>query len=188
MLNKLREKLKKYMDPLAVTMANLGVSPNLISILGLLFAFISGLMFLYRRLILAFCFILLSGFFDVLDGAVARASGSSSSFGAFFDSMLDRISDFLIISSILYASLCTLEWGILALAGSFLVSYARARGEALGVEMSGVGIAERAERLIILALGSLLNLIEWAIIAIAILTLLTVTIRFYKVWIELRET
>lgn len=179
--------MKKFVDPIAKVMVDFGLTPNLVSLLGLLFAFLAGLMFLYKRLILASFFILFSGFLDVLDGAVARESGSLSVFGAFFDSMLDRLSDFFIISCIIYASLCTLEWGILALAGSFLVSYARARGEVVGVKMSGVGIAERAERLMILAFGSFLNLIEWAIIVIAVLTLLTVVVRFYRVWVELRE-
>lgn len=186
MLNKLREKLKKYLDPIAIVFVHIGFTPNFASFLGLSFAFLAGLMFLYGRLFFASLFILISGFFDVLDGAIARVSDVSSNFGAFLDSMLDRLSDFIIISFIIYASLCALEWGLLALVGSFLVSYARARGEALGVRMSGVGIAERAERLIILALGSFLNVVDWAIAIIAIFTLVTVVIRFYKVWVELR--
>ncbi len=97
--------------------------------------------------------------------------------------MLDRYTDALILGGIILGGLCNPLWGLAALTGSLLVSYARARAEAAGARMEAVGIAERAERIIILATASLLNVVwredalGWAIVILAILTNFTVVQR-----------
>ena len=127
---------------------------------------------------------LLSGLFDALDGVIARSFGEVTKFGGFFDSVLDRYSDAIVLCGIMFGELVELSWGFAALVGSLLVSYARARAEAVGIKMESVGIAERAERIVILAFASLLSytwidVLNWAIIFLAILTNLTVIQRVY---------
>ena len=87
---------------------------------------------------------LISGLFDALDGAIARIYGEATKFGGFFDSVLDRYADAVVLSGIIVGGLTNLIWGLAALFGSLLVSYARARAEAAGVKMESVGLAERA--------------------------------------------
>ena len=104
--------------------------------------------------------LLASGFCDALDGTLARLYQQTTTFGGFLDSLLDRYADATILSGIILGELCNLFWGLTALTGSLLVSYTRARAEAAGVKMETVGIAERAERLVILATASFLS-IAW---------------------------
>ncbi len=116
--------------------------------------------------------LLLSGFFDAVDGAIARLFGKVSQLGGLADSVIDRIDELLVLSSIVLGRLCDVKWGLWAIAGSFLVSYARSRGETEGVDMK-VGVAERPERLLILAFATLLGLVESGVIITAFLATLT---------------
>jgi len=162
----------------------IGLTPNLASALGILTALISA--FLYwsskfypSNLIAAFLFLLISGFFDALDGVIARLYGRVTVFGGFLDSMLDRYADALVLTGIILGGFGDPFWGFLALIGSLLVSYSRARAEAAGIKMETIGLAERAERIIILVIASLLTLIwsdalRWSIVLLAGLTNLTV--------------
>jgi archaetidylinositol phosphate synthase len=139
--------------------------------------------FQITRLPFAALCLLISGFFDALDGVSARLHGETTMFGGFLDSLLDRYSDALILGSIILGWLTTstlwLFSGIAALVGSLLVSYTRARAEAAGVKMETVGLAERAERLLIIVIASLLTLVwqdalRWSVALLAVLTHLTV--------------
>ena len=162
----------------------MGFTPNRVSAIGILLAALSAFMYSYwwlhqLLLILAPVFLLVSGFCDALDGALARIYGEATSFGGFMDSLLDRYAAAAVISGIILGGLCDSFWGLIALIGSLLVSYTRARAEAEGVEMETRGLAERAERLIILAAATFLNIarpeaLRWAIILLAVLTNLTV--------------
>jgi CDP-diacylglycerol--glycerol-3-phosphate 3-phosphatidyltransferase len=124
---------------------------------------------------------------DVLDGAVAKASGTASPRGAFFDSVMDRVSDALLLGGVAWY-LSTTEPGrisilpVAVMAGSLIVSYERAKAEALGFDAKG-GLMERAERLLALGIGllfsSLLIGVLWFMLAA---TLFTVGQRFVKVW------
>ncbi len=87
---------------------------------------------------------------------LARTHQQASVFGGFFDSLLDRYADAAAYVGVIIGGLCDPIWGLIALVGSMLVSYSRARAEAAGIKMESVGIAERAERMIILALASLI--------------------------------
>ena len=184
MLTRLKERFQLWISYEAKLAHSLGLTPNHVSGIGLISAIISALLYGNSLsnpslLIAATIFLLASGFCDALDGALARIYGEATVFGGFLDSLLDRYIDAIILGGIILGGLCDQFWGLATLIGSLLVSYVRARAEAAGVKMETVGIAERAERLIILAVASLLSVIwlealGWSIILLAILTNLTV--------------
>jgi len=187
LLTKLKQRAQLWLTSEATMLHNLGLSPNQISILGIIFAVLSAITYWQWKLnslllILAPLLMLASGLLDALDGALARLYGEATNFGGFFDSLLDRYADAIIICGIILGGLTDITWGLAALMGSLLVSYARARAEAAGVKMESVGLAERAERLVLLALASFLSFVwlealGWGVLVLAILTNLTVVQR-----------
>ncbi len=188
MLTKLKEKIQSLMIAEARVAHNAGLTPNIVSAIGIIFAIVSAVTYALQYwkwgyhqifLVLAPIFLLISGFCDVLDGALARTYEETTIFGGFLDSLLDRYADAIVFSGIILGGLCHPFWGLVALMGSLLVSYARARAEAAGVKMETVGLAERAERLIILVIASFLSVVwlealNWGVIVLAVLTNLTV--------------
>jgi archaetidylinositol phosphate synthase len=118
-------------------------------------------------------FLLISGFADVLDGSVARAKGLVSSRGAFLDSTFDRLGELLVFIGILVGRLSDPLIILIALSFSLLVSYARARGESLGISLSGTGIGERAERILVLSIASILGYTKYGVIIVLILAFIT---------------
>jgi archaetidylinositol phosphate synthase len=102
---------------------------------------------------------------------LARTHQQVSVFGGFFDSLLDRYADAAVYAGVIIGGLCDPAWGLIALAGSLLVSYSRARAEAAGIKMESVGIAERAERIIILAAASLIAFFWPQVITFGFLTI-----------------
>ncbi len=187
MLTRLKQRAQLKLISIAASIHNIGLTPNHISIIGIVFAVLSALVYWQWKfhpffLILAPLLMFVSGFFDALDGAMARLYTEVTKFGGFFDSLLDRYADALIICGIILGGLTEVYWGLAALLGSLLVSYSRARAEAAGVKMESVGLAERAERLILLALASLIaffwvDALNWGIVVLAVLTNLTVVQR-----------
>jgi len=194
MLTKLKQKFQQSIALVAKAAHGIGLTPNRISAISIIFALLSAFAYwkwqLFNSLLLvaAPIFLLISGFCDALDGVVARFYGQTTIFGGFLDSLLDRYADSMVFMGIIVGGLCISEWGLAALIGSLLVSYTRARGEAAGEKMEAVGLAERAERIIILAIASFVTIawkeaLSWAIIILAMLTNLTVLQRafyFYK--------
>jgi len=186
-LTKLKQRAQLWFTSEAKMLHNLGLTPNQVSILGIVLAVLSAITYWQWKLnslllILAPLLMLASGLLDALDGALARLYGEATNFGGFFDSLLDRYADAVIICGIILGGLTEVSWGLAALMGSLLVSYARARAEAAGVKMESVGLAERAERLVLLALASFLSFVwldalSWGILVLAILTNLTVVQR-----------
>jgi archaetidylinositol phosphate synthase len=186
-LTKLKQRAQSWLTSEAALLHRLGLTPNHVSILGLLLAFLSAVTYWQWHfhpvfLILAPLLMLASGLLDALDGAIARIYGETTKFGGFFDSLLDRYADAVILCGIILGGLTEVSWGLAALMGSLLVSYVRARAEAVGVKMESVGLAERAERIVILAFASFLSYLwldalNWSIILLAILTNLTVVQR-----------
>ena len=184
MLTKLKEKIQSLMTVEARIAHNVGLTPNIVSAIGMIFAVVSTVTYwkwYYHQifLLLAPVFLLISGFCDALDGALARTYGETTIFGGFLDSLLDRYADAIVFSGIILGGLCHPFWGLVALVGSLLVSYVRARAEAAGVKMETVGLAERAERLIILVVASFLSVVwlealNWGVIVLAVLANLTV--------------
>jgi archaetidylinositol phosphate synthase len=186
-LTKLKQRAQSWLTSEAALLHRLGLTPNHVSILGLLLALLSAVTYWQWTLhplllILAPLLMLASGLLDALDGAIARIYGEATKFGGFFDSLLDRYADAVILCGIILGGLTEISWGLAALLGSLLVSYARARAEAAGVKMESVGLAERAERIVILALASFLSYVwldalNWSMLILAILTNLTVVQR-----------
>jgi len=184
LLTKLKQQIQALIAYEAQLIYQIGITPNLASALGILAAIISASLFASPlfypwNLVAASLFLLISGFFDALDGVIARLYGRVTVFGGFLDSMLDRYADALILIGIILGGYGDVLWGLLALMGSLLVSYSRARAEAAGVKMETIGLAERAERILILTVASLLTLIWsyalwWSIALLAVLTNLTV--------------
>ena len=190
MLNSLRPYLTKFLEPLA---SRLNINPNLVTIISPFIAIISAIFFASGNLIGGALFILLSGFLDVVDGAVARYHNRASPFGAFLDSTMDRFADAFIFIGIIYGGYCDWLVGVLAIHSAITVSYVRARAESQGVECN-IGIAERAVRMIILMLGAVLAVIFHSniiftcfIYILVILSYITVGQRVLYVWKALNE-
>nr|WP_302578843.1 archaetidylinositol phosphate synthase [Methanobrevibacter arboriphilus] len=184
MLERFRPLLKKILEPFA---KRININPNILTLISPLIAIISAIFFGTGNLLLGGIFILISGVFDVFDGAIARYHNKTSDFGAFLDSTMDRFSDAIIIIGIIWGGYTSWLLGILAIHSAITVSYVRARAEAKGIECN-VGIAERATRLIILMVGAFIALLfgsifmNWTIIILIILSYITVAQRIYHVW------
>lgn len=194
MLTKLKAKVQSAIKAQAKAADKIGLTPNSISVLGIIFAFLSAIAYAggHKNISLAVVLLLLSGYCDMLDGALARLCQKATTFGGFLDSLLDRYADAAVYAGIMLGGLCTPYWGLAALVGSLLVSYARARAEAAGVKMEGVGLAERAERIIIIAAASLIEIfwkgaLEAGVIVLAVLTNLTVLQRSYHAYKTLKK-
>jgi archaetidylinositol phosphate synthase len=179
-----RELFEAVVGRLVSYMARCGVSPTALSLSGLAFAIVSASLYVLAAsvrelIILAAIALLVSGFFDAIDGAVARAAGKVTAFGAFTDSMLDRIEDAAIIVAMTLANFLNVLLGMLLLLSSYLVSYSRARAEGLGVEMKGIGLFERAERILVIFAASIaeyffpcsIMLVSIALVAINVLVI-----------------
>jgi CDP-diacylglycerol--glycerol-3-phosphate 3-phosphatidyltransferase len=170
-----RERYLKIIAPVGNVFARYGVNPNLLSVTGLVLSMVAGVLYSNGSFFLAACVVVLAGACDTLDGQIARQTNRRTSFGAFFDSTLDRYSDtFLFIGLAYYfaggqvlfrthsshVSMDPSPWTvvliILAITGSYMVSYTRARAESLGVECK-VGLMQRPERVVLLIIGSLLG-------------------------------
>ncbi|MFL6347928.1 MAG: CDP-alcohol phosphatidyltransferase family protein, partial [Nitrososphaeraceae archaeon] len=120
--------------------------------------------------------ILISGFFDIIDGDVARATRQSSKKGAFLDSSLDKLAEATIFIGIAAGGLADPLLCMIGLALSLMVSYVRARAESLSIELKGIGIGERAERLLIIAVLGLIPIVgimQWAVIAVSVISGIT---------------
>lgn len=201
MLSKIRDRANDLIKPAVEMIARTGIGPNVLTLVGLLVGIGAAFFFARGEEILAGIFLLVAGFFDIIDGAVARVLKRETAFGGVLDSTVDRYVDFFIFAGIIYAFMHDKiaepglmpgwVWGILAIVGSFMVSYTRARAEAAGSGKLEVGIAERAERLLILAIGAILGLTGYAltgyaVVLIVILTHLTVIQRLVVAWQRLR--
>jgi len=150
--NSNRERFVEMLKPLIGFLASQNISPVLITFAGLGFSMLSGVFFAEKKLIIAFIMLVTGSVLDGLDGAVARANRRESKYGAFLDSVSDRYADAAIFIGIGYY-LGAFLLSSIAFMGAFLVSYTKARGESLGENMPQV-IGERADRLVILLLGT----------------------------------
>ena len=149
MLTKLRGSVKPFLEKLGRALAVAGVRPNHVTALSLVVAASLPLVLIRLGVLPASAVILVSAALDVLDGAVARAGGMVSKVGAIFDSFADRVSDAFFIGSLVLVGINPLLV-IASLTSSFLISYLRARGEAAGLRMEGVGLMERGDRVLAL--------------------------------------
>ncbi|WP_458747429.1 CDP-alcohol phosphatidyltransferase family protein [Candidatus Nitrosocosmicus sp. T] len=162
MLNNLREKFDPLFEKVGRGFASLGFGPSFWTWIGLGLSIISAIMFSlhspaigvdwYTATFLGSLFLILAGFFDVVDGAVARVTKRTSPLGGYLDSVLDKVSEIVVFVGILIGNFTNPVLVLVALSLSMLVSYTRARGEGLGVDLKGKGIAERAERILIIVI------------------------------------
>jgi len=199
-LTKLKKKVQQLLSTEARGAHNLGLTPNVISLVGIILSFFAAAAYAFGLgqpllLLVAVVLLLASGFCDMLDGVLARNYQQATAFGGFLDSILDRYADAIVYSGIIIGGLCDAFWGLAALMGSMLVSYSRARAEAAGIKMETVGLAERAERMLILAVASLVSFywlpsLKYGIIVLAVLSNFTVLQRglhAYR-WLKKKES
>jgi archaetidylinositol phosphate synthase len=190
MLNKFMERLNSAFLSLGRSMAKVGFSPTAWRFVGLTFALLSGITYAYvasAGQLLGGLLIIGSGFFDLVDGAVAKVTNKISKRGAFLDSTLDRVGEVAIYTGILLSGFSRPLWVLLALSFSLLVSYTRARAEALGTSLSGIGIGERSERLLVLAILSIVGLVDYGVILVAAIAGFTFLERTYRASVSLGE-
>jgi archaetidylinositol phosphate synthase len=196
MLNKLRDSLQPTMIRLGTRFASTGLSANFWTAVGLISSIAAAIAFAspsfglnmnpYLAAVIGSVLLLISGFFDVVDGSVARVTKQMSKKGAFLDSAIDKIAEVAIFAGIAFGLLADPFWCLIALGISILVSYTRARAESLGIELKGIGIGERAERMLILAIVGMIPLqlmvpgqygIFWAVIIVSIVAGITLVQR-----------
>lgn len=191
MLNKLRQAMNPGLNRIGCLFASTGMSPGFWTALSLILAASSGLtymsaMFLgsnwYLSSMAGSILLLISGFFDIVDGCVARVTKQTSKKGAYLDSVFDKISESIIFIGLAIGGLANPVISLIALSISLLVSYTRAKSEAVGVELKGVGIGERAERLLLIGILGLIPLegiLQIAVILVCILAGITLFQRMY---------
>ena len=205
MLTKLKKKVQQMLTSQAAAAHKIGLTPNKVSIIGFILALASAAAYAMAQnytwlLLLATVLLLASGFCDTLDGIIARTFNQTTVFGGFFDSVLDRYADAAVYAAIIIAGLSNpfwgptwgAIWGLAALSGSLLVSYTRARAEAAGIKMESVGLAERAERMLILAVVSII-MFYWlpalgiGVFLLAVISNFTVIQRAFHIYKELKK-
>jgi CDP-diacylglycerol--glycerol-3-phosphate 3-phosphatidyltransferase len=182
MLENLRERLepplRARLEPLVGALAARRITPNQVTLAALLLSLLAALGIAAGWPRTGALVLIVASLGDLVDGMLARQTGQSSAFGAFFDSTLDRIAEGAVLAALAYRFAIAdrpllVAAVVLALLGSLLVSYTRARAEALGVACK-VGFMSRAERLVLLIGGLLFGLPGLAVVALAVLSLYTV--------------
>ncbi len=184
-------------QPAVRLLARTPIAPNAISWFGFLVTLGAAALIITGHLFAAGLVVLMAGFFDILDGALARSTNRTTQFGAILDSTLDRLSEAVLLLGVLIFYLLTANERpvivallvTLTLIGSFMVSYTRAKAEALGLK-GEIGLFTRVERVVVLALGLLLSQFDYALITalaiIVVFSFITVGQRLVYVWQQTR--
>lgn len=191
-----RQLVYRLIDPITRLLVRNQVHPNAITTVGFMLTVGAGFSFHEDRVRIAGLLILLGGLLDIFDGRVARESGLASKFGSFYDSTLDRFSEIVVFLGLIslynqygreWADIWMVYVIVLALGGSLMVSYTRARAEAMGLDCS-VGLMQRAERVVLLGGSALFFGLMWnglvlkaVIVIMAVLTNVTAVQRI--VWV-----
>jgi CDP-diacylglycerol--glycerol-3-phosphate 3-phosphatidyltransferase len=189
--DRVRQWSRGIINPVARLVSKTGISPNGITVIGFLLMVGVGLVLSQGYLRLAGVLLIVAALFDALDGALARMQDRVTPFGAFFDSTMDRYAEAAVFLGILVYFLgqsasTEVILTYIAIIGSLMVSYTRARGEGLGVSIRG-GLLSRLERMVILVLFLLLNQLAIALWILAPLTNLTALQRIWLTWRAMRE-
>ena len=180
-----RKGVEQGLGPLGNRLRRMGVTADALTVFGLLCSVATALLIASGHLVWAVVGVIVSGIADLLDGAIARGSGQASPRGAFFDSVTDRASDALLFGGVAwYLADQNPYYAILAFAVaacSMMISYERARAEALGLDARG-GLMERAERFVFLAIGLAFNVLVPVLWIMLVLTSFTAIQRFVRVY------
>ncbi|WNY27798.1 CDP-alcohol phosphatidyltransferase family protein [Methanolapillus ohkumae] len=200
---------KKIINPVASRLAKYKVTPDTLSIVSLVFSLIAGIFFYLAGTTTTFepvwmlfaagvCVLINSGL-DAFDGAVARMMGIAGKKGDFLDHVIDRYADVFIIGGIIFGGLCPWQIGLIAIVGVLLTSYLGTQAQAMDIGRYYGGIMGRADRLIIILVGTLLDIIYiaiydhsfllyglsflgWVMVIIAIFSHVTAFQRIYHIW------
>lgn len=183
---------RNLIDPIVSVLARLGVSPNVLTLLGLAVAIGAAVPLAFGQFLIGGVIVLAGSSLDMLDGALARATQKTSKFGGFLDSTTDRVAEGVILLGLLihYANAAATEEILLifiAMVASVLVSYIRARAEGLGLSCK-VGIVTRPERVVLLSLGLIIDQVTIFLYLVAVLSALTAAHRFVHVWRQAADT
>ena len=186
-MHRLRSLLSPIVDGIARVFVRLGFSPSGLTVIGVLIACVAAALIAQGMLAVGGVVMLIAGVFDMFDGAVARMTDRATKFGAFFDSVMDRVSEAIVLLGLLWFYL---EDGeqlgavlvYVAIVGSTMVSYARARAEGLGIECKG-GLMQRPERVASLGVGIIIG--QWwepaVLIVLGVIAALTVVTTVQRV-------
>ena len=167
-----------------------GLSPNFWTAVGLGFALLSAIVYgmgIEFGLIIGGVLLLVSGFFDMVDGQVARVTGKTSKKGSYLDSMFDKIAEVAIFLGILVGGYAEPYLVFLAITLSLLVSYARAKSDIINVKLQGIGIGERAERLLVIAIIGIIGFMDYAVIIVVIIAGITLIQRMIVTTKNIKE-
>jgi CDP-diacylglycerol--glycerol-3-phosphate 3-phosphatidyltransferase len=180
-----KERVRRLINPFVLALARTGVTPNMLTVIGVALNTCVGLIIAAGYDRLAGVLLILTSLFDLLDGALAKATGKASKFGAFLDSTLDRYSEAAVLLGVMYFSLqrnliLNVYLVYIVIVGSLMVSYTRARAEGLGLECR-VGWFGRPERVVVLCAGLIFDLMLPALIILAIFTHFTALQRMIHV-------
>lgn len=167
------------------------INPTVFTLMGLALNGVAAVIIIKGEIRWGGLLILIAGLFDILDGVAARSSGKVSYFGGFLDSVIDRYSDMLILSSLIirYSIEQNITHVVLVLAvsiGTILIPYARARAENF-IPQCKVGLMERPERIIMLSIGAIFNIMPVVLWLMALLTNLTAFQRIHYTWKEVKK-
>jgi CDP-diacylglycerol--glycerol-3-phosphate 3-phosphatidyltransferase len=205
--NETRDRLRGVARPIALAFGRLGLTPNALTVIGFAGTAVAAAAAAAQLWLVAGILVIAFGIFDLFDGALARATGKTSNFGAFLDSTLDRTGESLVLAGVAYGAAVAGQPVIAGLAATAIafasvVTYARAKAEIYGLK-GDVGVAPRPERLVILAIGLVLATLPWtaqdpitrgstwlavAVGLITILSAITVVQRILVVRRQLDET
>ncbi len=180
-----RASVEQGLEPVGRVLVRAGISADALTIFGLAAAVATAVLIANGNLVWAVFGLIATGIPDILDGSVARQSGTANERGAFFDSVFDRIADAVILGGVAWhlstegSQLSILVFAVLAL--TMLVSYERAKAEALGLSAQG-GIMERLERFVLLGIGLALDILVPVLWIMLVLTAITAAHRFVMVW------
>lgn len=181
-----KEKARLAITPLVRVLARTGLTPNTLTVVGMILNGVVGAIIAAGHPQLGGVLLIFTSLFDMFDGALAKLTGKGTKFGAFLDSTLDRYSEALVLLGLLWLSVQRgLALDVLlcyvVIVGSLLVSYTRARAEGLGLECR-VGLLGRPERIIVLCVGLIANLVTPSLVILAVFTHLTAFQRIVHVW------
>ena len=195
---RIQQRVRQFVTLIMRPLAQLGITPNTLTLLGLVLSMVTAIVIARGYFQVGGLLVLFAGIFDMFDGALARARNASTTFGAFLDSTLDRYSESIILFGLFWYALQTgtlhehlwpfpheQSWMLssiyIAVVGSLMVSYAKARAEGLGLECK-TGLLARPERVVILAIGLLVGAGIWAVLLLAIFSNVTAIERIAHVW------